>query len=70
MIAWAHAHASEHGGDPGRIVLVGSTFGARLATLAGFTAGDPTFQPGFEQSDTSVAAVVGLYGYCGGIDSH
>jgi acetyl esterase/lipase len=70
VIAWARAHAIEHGGDPDRIVLVGSSFGARLATLAGFTANDPAFQPGFEQADTSVAAVVGLYGYYGGIDSH
>jgi acetyl esterase/lipase len=51
-------------------VLVGSSFGARLATLAGFTTNDPAFQPGFEQADTSVAAVVGLYGYYGGIASH
>jgi acetyl esterase/lipase len=70
VIAWARAHASEHGGDPDRIVLVGSSFGARLATLAGFTMNDPAFQPAFEQADTSVAAVVGLYGYYGGIDSH
>jgi acetyl esterase/lipase len=70
VIAWARAHAHEHGGDPDRIVLAGSSFGARLATLAGFTVGDPAFQPGFEQADTSVAAVVGLYGYYGGIDSH
>jgi acetyl esterase/lipase len=46
-----------------------SSYGARLATLAGFTANDPAFQPGFEQADTSVAAVVGLYGYYGGIAS-
>jgi acetyl esterase/lipase len=67
VTAWARAHASEHGGDPDRIVLVGSSFGARLATLAGFTANDPAFQPGFEEADTSVAAIVGLYGYYGSI---
>jgi acetyl esterase/lipase len=65
VIAWARTQASEHGGDPDRIVLVGSSFGARLATLAGFTTNDPAFQPGFEQTATSVAAVVGLYGYYG-----
>jgi acetyl esterase/lipase len=69
-IAWARTHAGEHGGDPDRIVLTGSSFGARLATLAGFTANDPAFQPGFEQADTSVAAVVGLYGYYGSITDH
>ncbi len=67
VIAWAREHASEHGGDPERIVLAGSSYGARLATLAGFTTNDPAFQPGFEQADTSAAAVVGLYGYYGPI---
>jgi acetyl esterase/lipase len=33
------------------------------------TANDPAFQPGFEQADTSVAGIVGLYGYYGGIAS-
>ena len=65
VIAWARARAGEHGGDPDRIVLAGSSYGARLATLAGFTTNDPAFQPGFEHADTSVAAVVGLYGYYG-----
>jgi acetyl esterase/lipase len=69
VIAWARARAIEYGGDPDRIVLAGSSFGARLATLAGFTVNDPAFQPGFEQADTSVAAVVALYGYYGGIAS-
>ena len=69
VIAWARERASEHGGAPDRIVLVGSSFGARLATLAGFTTNDRDFQPGFEQADTSVAAIVGLYGYYGGIAS-
>jgi acetyl esterase/lipase len=69
VIAWARAQAIEHGGDPDRIVLAGSSFGARLATLAGFTVNDPAFQPGFERADTSIAAVVALYGYYGGIAS-
>ena len=69
LIAWARARAGEHGGDADRIVVVGSSYGARLATLAGFTTNDPAFQPGFEQADTSVAAVVGLYGYYGAITS-
>jgi acetyl esterase/lipase len=69
VIAWARAHATEYGGDPDRIVLAGSSFGARLATLAGFTANDPAFQPGFEEADTSIVAVVALYGYYGGIAS-
>jgi acetyl esterase/lipase len=70
VITWARARVGGYGGDPNRIVLAGSSFGARLATLAGFTTNDPAFQPGFEQADTSVAAVVGLYGYYGSIASH
>jgi acetyl esterase/lipase len=70
VIAWARARAGKYGGDPDRIVLVGSSFGAGLATLAGFTINDPAYQPGFEEADTSVAAVVGLYGYYGSIASH
>jgi acetyl esterase/lipase len=69
VIVWARARAIEYGGDPDRIVLAGSSFGARLATLAGFTVNDPAFQPGFERADTSIAAVVALYGYFGGIAS-
>ena len=69
VIAWTRAHAREHRGDPDRIVLAGSSFGAQLATLAGFTINDPAFQPGFEEADTSVAAVVGLYGYYAGVAS-
>jgi acetyl esterase/lipase len=69
VIAWARARAVEYGGDPDRIVLAGSSFGARLATLAGFTVNDPSLQPGFEGADTSIAAVVALYGYYGGIAS-
>jgi len=32
-VAWAHDHAAEHGGDPGRIVLVGHSAGAHLAAM-------------------------------------
>jgi arylformamidase len=33
VVAWAHDHAAEHGGDPGRIVLVGHSAGAHLAAM-------------------------------------
>jgi acetyl esterase/lipase len=69
VIAWARARAVEYGGDADRNVLAGSSFGARLATLAGFTVNDPAFQPGFERADTSIAAVVALYGYYGAVAS-
>lgn len=65
VLAWVRHNALGLGVDPSRIVLVGSSAGGHLATLAALTQNDPTFQPGFEQADTSVAAAVGLYGYYG-----
>ncbi|MDH4117344.1 MAG: alpha/beta hydrolase [Acidimicrobiia bacterium] len=61
-ITWAKRAGAEYGIDPDRIVVAGGSAGAHLATLAGLTAGVPELQPGFEAEDTSVAAVVALYG--------
>lgn len=48
-VAWVQAHIAEHGGDPGRIVLMGHSAGAHLAALVALDAslledagGDPT----------------------------
>ncbi|MBX9243628.1 alpha/beta hydrolase [Actinotalea ferrariae] len=65
VVAWAREHADEHGADGARVVLAGSSAGGHLAALAALTAGDAALQPGFEHADTSVAAVVSLYGYPG-----
>lgn len=65
VIAWIRAHGRDFGADPDRIVLSGSSAGAHMSTLAAFTAGDPAYQPGFEDADTAVSAVVGLGGYYG-----
>ncbi|WP_307844716.1 alpha/beta hydrolase [Actinotalea solisilvae] len=65
VLAWVRAHAAELGADPGRVALAGSSAGGHLAALAAFTAGDAALQPGFADADTSVAAVVSLYGYPG-----
>jgi acetyl esterase/lipase len=51
-IGWARAHASDYGGDPESIVVVGGSSGANLAAAAGL-------------SGAPVTAVVGLYGYYG-----
>jgi acetyl esterase/lipase len=61
-IAWARAHAAEHGGDPDFMVLCGNSAGAHLAALAALTPNDPELQPGFEQADTAVRACLALYG--------
>lgn len=65
VIAWVHEHAAEHGMDPSRIVVSGSSAGGHLATHCALTAGDPLLQPGFEEVDTHIAAAVVLYGYLG-----
>ncbi|MCW2831466.1 MAG: esterase/lipase [Aeromicrobium sp.] len=61
-IAWVRENIAEYGGDPSFIAIAGTSAGGHLASLAGLTANDPRFQPGFEDVDTSVSAVVGLYG--------
>lgn len=38
-VAWARAHAAEHGGDPHRLFLMGHSAGAQIATLLALDAG-------------------------------
>jgi len=51
-----------YGGDPNFVAITGGSAGGQLSALAALTAGDPKFQPGFEESDTSVVAAVPIYG--------
>jgi len=52
-IDWVHSHAQDHGGDPDLIFLVGSSAGAYLAVDA------------VNAGATSIAGIVGRYGYYG-----
>jgi len=61
-IAWVKEHVAEYGGDPTFVTLSGGSAGGHLCALAGLTAGDPAFQPGFEERDTQVQACVPIYG--------
>jgi acetyl esterase/lipase len=70
VIAWARQHAADYGGNPARIVLIGGSAGAHIAMICALTAGDPRFQPGFEDVDTRLSAVIGLYGYYGSAPTH
>jgi acetyl esterase/lipase len=65
VIAWVRAHGHEYGADPALLFVAGSSAGAHMASLATLTPNDPTFQPGFEDADTSVTAAIGLNGYYG-----
>jgi acetyl esterase/lipase len=61
-LAWIRDHADEYGIDPDFICVTGGSAGGHLTALMGTTVGDPRFQPGFEEADTSVAAAVPFYG--------
>jgi acetyl esterase/lipase len=61
-IAWIRDNIADHGGDPDFVAITGGSAGGHLAALAGLTAGDPAYQPGFEDADTSVQAAVPFYG--------
>jgi acetyl esterase/lipase len=61
-IAWVKENISEYGGDPDFVVITGGSAGGHLCALAALSPGDPGFQPGFEEVDTSVQAAVSLYG--------
>jgi acetyl esterase/lipase len=62
-IAWARANVDKFGGDRNFVAIGGTSAGGHLAALAGLTANDPDMQSELpEGSDTSVDAVVGIYG--------
>jgi acetyl esterase/lipase len=62
VIAWARTTAADYGGDPAFLAVSGSSAGGHLATLAGLTPNDPELQPDIPEADTSVDAVVSIYG--------
>lgn len=61
-VAWVREHIADHGGDPDYLAITGGSAGGHLAALTALTPGDPAFQPGFEDADTSVQAAVPFYG--------
>jgi acetyl esterase/lipase len=61
-MAWVKEHIAEYGGDPDFIAVSGGSAGGHLCALLALTPGDPDFQPGFEDADTSVQACVPFYG--------
>ena len=62
-IAWARANVDRFGGNRDFIAVAGCSAGGHLAALAGLTIDDPDYQAHLPAgSDTSVDAVVGIYG--------
>lgn len=62
-IAWARANVDKFGGDRNFVAIAGTSAGGHLSALAGLTANDPELQAELpEGSDTSVDAVVPIYG--------
>jgi acetyl esterase/lipase len=61
-LAWIRANIAQYGGDPDFVVVTGGSAGGHLTALMGLTANDPEFQPGFEDVDTSVQAMIPFYG--------
>jgi acetyl esterase/lipase len=65
VIAWLREQAPAYGGDPSSVTVAGSSAGAHLAAMAALTPHLHEFQPGFESSNTTVAAAICLYGFYG-----
>ncbi|TMS52034.1 alpha/beta hydrolase [Mycobacterium sp. DBP42] len=62
-IAWARANVDKFGGDRNFVAIAGCSAGGHLAALAGLTPNDPDLQGDLpDGADTSVDAVVGIYG--------
>ncbi|RAV18315.1 alpha/beta hydrolase [Mycolicibacterium sp. GF69] len=62
-IAWARANVDKYGGDRNFLATAGCSAGGHLAMLAALTPGDPAFRGELsDDADTSVDAVVGIYG--------
>lgn len=62
-VAWARANVDKFGGDRNFVAVAGSSAGGHLSALAGLTGNDPGMQTELPAgSDTSVDAVVGIYG--------
>ena len=61
-LAWIRSEIESFGGDPDFVVVTGGSAGGHLSALLALTAGDPEYQPGFENVDTRVNAAVPFYG--------
>ncbi len=61
-IRWIRTEGAQHGADPDFLVVTGGSAGGHLGSLVALTSNDPEYQPGFEDTDTSVQGCVAFYG--------
>lgn len=61
-LAWIKENIADYGGDPDAISITGGSAGGHLCALAALTPNEPQWQPGFEDTDTSVVCAVPIYG--------
>lgn len=61
-VAWVREHADDYGVDASFIAMSGGSAGAQISAMAALTQNDRNLQPGFEDADTSLQAVVTSYG--------
>ena len=61
-LVWVREHGTEYGADVSFIAVAGGSAGGHLAALTGLTENDNRYQPGSASADTSVQAVVPIYG--------
>ena len=61
-LAWIRSEIESFGGDPDFVVVTGGSAGGHLSALLALTAGEPEYQPGFENVDTRVNAAIPFYG--------
>lgn len=61
-LVWVKEHIADYGGDPRFVAITGGSAGGHLSALAALSSGDPAFQPGLEDADTTVQAAIPFYG--------
>jgi acetyl esterase/lipase len=65
VLAWVREHAAEYGGDAARVVLVGSSAGAHLASVVALSSDIGRLEAAADDTPPAVSGVVCLSGWFG-----